>query len=170
MRNAFKYQLKVSDAVEQHLTNTLDICRELANAAIQERRDAYRVAHRSVNYLEQANQLPEIKKVRLDVAGVHSQVLQDVLKRVDRSFENFFRRVKQGLKAEKVLSVRWHRCPHCRVELSRDHNAAKNILARGIELLLAGGLPVTTPGGLALAGLLKGEPSHAESSTGSLGN
>src|SRR2546430_5102928 len=29
-------------------------------------------------------QLPDIKKIRPDVAGVHSQVLQDVLKRVDR--------------------------------------------------------------------------------------
>ena len=37
-------------------------------------------------------------------------------------------------------------------------NAAKNILARGIDLLQAEGLGVSEPGSLALAGLLKGEP------------
>src|SRR5205085_1969545 len=30
----------------------------------------------------------------------------------------------------KDLSVRWHSCPYCGVELDRDHNAAKNILQR----------------------------------------
>jgi len=47
----------------------------------------------------------------------------------------------------KALSVRWHTCPYCDVSLDRDHNAALNIRARGIELLLAAGLVVTAPGG-----------------------
>lgn len=65
----------------------------------------------------------------------------------------------------KALSERLHKCPFCGLELSRDHNAAKNILARGVEILVqAGGLPVSAPGGLALARLLNGEPSHLESS------
>jgi len=32
----------------------------------------------------------------------------------------------------KDLSVRIHDCPHCGLKLSRDHNAALNILARGL--------------------------------------
>ena len=32
----------------------------------------------------------------------------------------------------KDLSVRWHDCPHCGLSLSRDHNAALNILERGL--------------------------------------
>jgi putative transposase len=35
-----------------------------------------------------------------------------------------------GCIVEKDLSVRWHSCPHCGIELDRDHNAAKNILQR----------------------------------------
>ena len=82
MRKDFKYKLKVSAAVQEKLTATLDVCRELYNAALQEGRDAYRQSGASLNYYNQANQLPDIKQARLDVAGVHSQVLQDTLRRL----------------------------------------------------------------------------------------
>ncbi|HEX8844948.1 MAG TPA: RNA-guided endonuclease TnpB family protein [Pyrinomonadaceae bacterium] len=99
MRKAFKYKLRVSQAVDEMLTATLDVCRELYNAALQERRDAYQQCYRSLNYETQANQLPDIKAERADVASVHSQVLQDALKRVQKAFDGFFRRIKQGEKA-----------------------------------------------------------------------
>jgi putative transposase len=35
-----------------------------------------------------------------------------------------------GVKVPKTLKDRWHSCPHCRLELDRDHNAAKNIKKR----------------------------------------
>jgi putative transposase len=66
---------------------------------LQERRAAYRLKGISLNYYDQANQLPEIKVVRPDLAVVHSQVLQDVLKRVQKAFDGFFRRIKRGVKA-----------------------------------------------------------------------
>jgi putative transposase len=99
MRKAFKYKLRVSRAVSIRLTATLDICRELYNAALQERRDAYQVAGVSLNYYDQAHQLPDIKAERPDVASIHSQVLQDTLKRVQKAFDAFFRRLKIGEKA-----------------------------------------------------------------------
>jgi putative transposase len=99
MRKAFKYKLRVSRAIDHRLTATLDLCRELYNAALQERRDAYRQAGISLNYYDQANQLPDIKAERLDVAATHSQVLQDTLKRVQKAFDGFFRRIKAGEKA-----------------------------------------------------------------------
>jgi putative transposase len=99
MRKTFKYKLRVSQAVGQKLTATLDVCRELYNAALQERRTAYQVAGVSLNYETQANQLPDIKVARPDIAAAHSQVLQDTLKRVQRAFDGFFRRLKTGEKA-----------------------------------------------------------------------
>jgi putative transposase len=96
MRKAFKYRINPTRKQESLLENTLDLCRELYNGALQERRDAYKIAGKSINYHAQAIQLPEIKKVRDDVKGVHSQVLQDVLKRLDRAFDAFFRRIEQG--------------------------------------------------------------------------
>ena len=93
---AYKFKLKPSKRVEQELERTLDVCRELYNAALQERTDAYRVARKSLSYPDQSLELPELKQLRPDVAGVHSQVLQNVLKRLERGFQNFFRRIKVG--------------------------------------------------------------------------
>lgn len=81
------------------LDATLDLCRELYNAALQERRDAWKLNRVSVSYFEQASQLSEIKAIRDDLNSVHSQVLQDVLKRLDKTFKAFFERVKRKEKA-----------------------------------------------------------------------
>lgn len=40
-----------------------------------------------------------------------------------------------GAKVKKTLSTRTHKCNHCGTVLDRDHNAAKNILAKGFKLL-----------------------------------
>lgn len=40
-----------------------------------------------------------------------------------------------GTKVQKTLSTRTHECNHCGTVLDRDHNAAKNILAKGFKLL-----------------------------------
>lgn len=40
-----------------------------------------------------------------------------------------------GQTVKKSLSVRTHKCPHCGYIADRDHNAAKNILAKGLEIL-----------------------------------
>ena len=98
-RHTFKFRIYPSKAQTTCLKNTLALCCELYNASLQERRDAYRLERKSVRYLEQANQLPDIKRIRPDVASVHSQVLQDVLKRVEKAFDGFFRRVKTKQKA-----------------------------------------------------------------------
>jgi len=39
-----------------------------------------------------------------------------------------------GQQVKKILSERIHECPHCGLVMSRDHNAALNILARGREI------------------------------------
>src|SRR6266516_2596192 len=91
-RKAFKYRLSPTKKQEAILIWTLDKCRELYNAALQERKDAYRMAGKSITYYYQANQLPEIKEIREEYQDIHSQVLQDVLRRVKKAFDAFFRR------------------------------------------------------------------------------
>src|SRR5262252_2434008 len=93
---ASKYKLKTNAKFEAACIATLDVCRELYNAALQERRDAYQVNGISIKYHAQAIQLPQIKQIRQDVGGVHSQVLQDTLRRVDKTFDAFFRRCRNG--------------------------------------------------------------------------
>lgn len=97
MRKAFKYRLYPTKKQEHTLFWTLTRCRELYNAALSERKDAYRMAGKSVSYYEQKRDLPEIKaELREEYQNIHSQVLQDVLLRLDRAFKAFFRRIAEG--------------------------------------------------------------------------
>jgi len=76
---------------------TLNRCRELYNAALSERRDAYRYAGISIKYYDQQNDLPEIRHdIREEYADIASHVLQDVLRRLDKAIQAFFRRVLYG--------------------------------------------------------------------------
>jgi len=96
---AYKFRIFPSKAQTTKLAQTLDLCRFLYNSALQERRDAYKLNKISLNYCDQANQLKEIKESSPEYKTVHSQVSQDVLKRVDKAFQAFFRRIKTKQKA-----------------------------------------------------------------------
>lgn len=96
---AFKFRLYPTKKQEQRLQWTLDRCRELYNAALTERKEAYRMAGKTISYYEQKRDLPEIKAdIRSEYQEIHSQVLQDVLLRVEKAYKAFFRRVKAGKK------------------------------------------------------------------------
>jgi len=95
---AYKYKLKPSAKIVAVFESWLAVLCELYNAALQERRDAYQINHLSISRFDQDRQLPDIKKDRPDLARIHSQVVQNVLKRVAFAFDNFFRRVKEGQK------------------------------------------------------------------------
>ena len=73
-----------------------EACR-LYNAALQERREAYRTHRLSLNYYTQANQLKEIRDAG-DLGLVNYHCAQDVLKRLDKAFRAFFQRIKRGQK------------------------------------------------------------------------
>lgn len=96
MRKAFQYKVTMSATAVQAARRQLAVCAELYNAALEERREAYRRQRVSVTKAQQMAQLPAIKAIRPDVAAVGSQVLQDVIQRLDRAFGAFFRRVRAG--------------------------------------------------------------------------
>ena len=57
---------------------------------LEDRKNAYDRCGIGVNYNQQAGQLKYLN------LGIYSQVAQDVLRRLDKAFQNFFRRVKNG--------------------------------------------------------------------------
>ena len=95
-KQAYTFRLYPTRKQQERLQWTLDRARELYNAALQERRDAYRMVGKSITYYDQANQLPEIKQDREEYQDIHSQMLQDVLRKVDKAFKAFFARCKRG--------------------------------------------------------------------------
>src|SRR6516164_6531513 len=96
IRKTFKFKLKPSPEQERILDRTLMLCRHIYNAAIDERREAWRKCGVSVGYYQQKAELPPIKAEMPEYGEVHSQVLQDVVQRVDRAFQAFFRRLRAG--------------------------------------------------------------------------
>ncbi len=95
---AFKYKLAPTPEQERLLCWTLTRCRELYNAALQERRDAWKMRRVSIGYYEQKAELPGVKEVRPEYKEIQAQVLQDVILRLDRAFKKFFHGVKNGEK------------------------------------------------------------------------
>ena len=93
MNKAFKYRIHPTRKQRDVLQFTLDRNRELYNAALEERKEAYRMSKITISYQDQSAQLPGIKEIRPEYKEIYSQILQDTLKRVDKAF---FKRVKEG--------------------------------------------------------------------------
>ncbi|MEM0332946.1 MAG: transposase [Candidatus Aenigmatarchaeota archaeon] len=137
MLKAFKYRLYPTKPQERDLEKTLELCRVLYNSALQERRDAYKKARRNVDFYEQKRYLPEIRSEIPEYKRVHSQVLQDVIRRVDLAFKGFFRRLKERRKAgyprfkgkERYDSFTFPQAGTTGVKLQKD---GKRVLIHGI--------------------------------------
>lgn len=98
MRKTYKYRLFPTAAQHQALEAQLGEACRLYNAALQERRDAYQKSGVSLNYYDQANQLKAMRQTgSLDIANYSA--CQDILRRVEKTFKAFFRRIKAGQKA-----------------------------------------------------------------------
>jgi len=95
-RKSFKYRIYPTKAQVTNLENQFSMCRHLYNWNLAERIEVYEKEGETISYNQQQNKLPELKKERPWYKSVHSQVLQDVLKRLDKAYQNFFRRVKRG--------------------------------------------------------------------------
>jgi len=90
MLKTFKYKLEPNRKQSQLLSQTLGVCRELYNMGLEQRRG------QRIGQFEQMRQLTELKQAFPEYQTVHVHVLQNVVKKLNRSFENFFRRLKEG--------------------------------------------------------------------------
>lgn len=95
MKTAYKFRMYPNKQQEASLGLTLDTCRHLYDQALADRKNAYEQESIIRTYEDQATRLVAEKKDG-NFKGVFSQVLQDVLRRLDKSFKSFFRRVKNG--------------------------------------------------------------------------
>jgi putative transposase len=92
----FKYRLYLTKQQQRLLDEQLEECRWLYNHLLAERKQAWEERQEAVRLYDQQATLPALKAERQTLAGVHSQVLQNVAVRLDLAFQAFFRRVKAG--------------------------------------------------------------------------
>ena len=94
LRPTSRQHIALAACVESH--------RELYNAALQERRDGWSHSKTRISYGDQSAQLTEIRSARPDVAVWSFSSQQATLRRLNKAFAGFFRRVKTakpGVKA-----------------------------------------------------------------------
>jgi len=89
-------RLKVTKKQDGRLLSLLAQLCELYNMALQQRRDAYRELRVSVGYLEQQTQLTELRGGVEEYAAFPAAIQRDPLRRLDRAYQAFFRRLKSG--------------------------------------------------------------------------
>ncbi|MFE1879593.1 RNA-guided endonuclease InsQ/TnpB family protein [Streptomyces diastatochromogenes] len=97
MKRAYKFLLRPTVRQEQALRSMLKDHCTLYNAALQERRDAYRHPSKtSITYGQQSAQLKEIRSLDSDQGRWSFSSQQATLRRLNKAFAAFFRRVKNG--------------------------------------------------------------------------
>jgi putative transposase len=96
MRRSYKFRLRPT--ARQHVTMAacVESHRELYNAALQERRDAWQHSETRIRYGDQSAQLKEIRRERSDMAVWSFSSQQATLRRLNKAFDGFFRRAKAG--------------------------------------------------------------------------
>ena len=92
----YQYKIRTSSSNYDRLDEVLDMCRILYNAALEERRSAWKMNRVSRSLYDQQAQFTQIRHKLLDWYNLSQYIGRGVLRRIDRSFKDFFRRVKQG--------------------------------------------------------------------------
>ena len=98
MRKAFKYRLYPNRSQSEALDAMLETHRRLYNSALEERRAVFEAEGRSVGYGEQSGKLKGARKAEVHLAKTNFSSTQATLRRLDRSFKAFFRRLGRGEK------------------------------------------------------------------------
>ena len=99
LRKTFKYKLIPTPTQERELGRLLGLCRSLYNTALEQRITAWQRVRVTLSRYRQEAELKDIRAAFPEYAAIHSHVLQDVLARLDKTYQAFFRRLKAGEKA-----------------------------------------------------------------------
>lgn len=89
---------KLYPDAKQHaaMEKVCDLHRVLYNGALEERIDYYRKTGKSIGFSDQCKSLTQIRRECPEYLAVNAQSAQVTLKRLDKAFVAFFRRVKDG--------------------------------------------------------------------------
>jgi len=96
VRKTYKEKLRPTPQQERELERVLGRCRTLYNAALEQRIVLWKQRGVSITRYQQEAELKALRAEMPEYAAVHSHVLQDVLARLDTTYQAFFRRLANG--------------------------------------------------------------------------
>jgi len=100
-KKTYKYRLYPTKKQQEILEKHLSLCRWLYNHFLDERKTLYQKKKIKVSCYDQIKEIPKLKKEKPVLKEIYSQVVQDVVRRLDKAFQNFFRRVKESQNGKK---------------------------------------------------------------------
>jgi putative transposase len=92
----FRYRLLPTKRQYRELEAILESQRQLYNAALEERIDAYRKAGITRTYIDQTKALTEWRQSDAEAYALPANLQRATLKRLDEAYKGFFRRLKAG--------------------------------------------------------------------------
>lgn len=92
----FEFKLRENRVFIEECERTLNGCRNLYNCALEQRINLYAQIGKGIGFVEQCRQLTDARKELPEVAGIYRDIQTDVLKRLDKAFDAFFRRLTTG--------------------------------------------------------------------------
>jgi len=95
-RRTYRYRIYPTVRQRIALEAQLGFACQLYNAALEQRRYAWRGRRRSVSLYEQFRELTDVRGASIGPALMSCSAMRDPLRRLDRAFTAFFRRVKTG--------------------------------------------------------------------------
>jgi putative transposase len=98
LRRTYRYRIYPTVRLRLALEAQLGFACQLYNAALEQRRYAWRSRDRSVSLYEQLRELTAVRAAGMGPANMSCSAMRDPLRRLDRAFAAFFRRVKVGEK------------------------------------------------------------------------
>lgn len=115
MIRSYSLSLKPTVAQREYFAYLLRVSCDLYNAALQERRDAWRLSRKSITYLDQQRELTELRQSDAEYAVISSEIMREPLRRVQRAFDGFFRRCQASQRAgfprfrprDRYTSISW---------------------------------------------------------------
>src|SRR2546427_2603564 len=98
LNRTYRYRIYPTVRLQLALESQLDFASQLYNAALEQRRYAWRGRHRSVSLYEQFRELTDVRAANMGPTKMSCSAMRDPLRRLDRAFTAFFRRVEAGTK------------------------------------------------------------------------
>lgn len=92
----FEYKLRTNKSFVEAADNVLWACRDLYNACLEQRISWYAYTYKSPNWAEQCRQLTELRADDPRFATITRGIQTDVIDRVEKAYQAFFRRCKSG--------------------------------------------------------------------------
>jgi len=97
MLKSFQFRIYPTKNQEKQLNSVLLSCCNLYNYFLKQRIETYEKTGKGTTKFKQQKELPSLKKGDPFLQKIYSQISQEVLARLDKAYQNFFRRVREGI-------------------------------------------------------------------------